>query len=210
MWSALSSHARHLLDVRSNLNASATVSECRHGAIQPGHDVGGRQSGALLSCAATISGAGARWWGAISTGGISLQRCVDQQHDSSAMSCERLCALQCTGSATVLSGSSIVVPTDGSPANAFHARRTVRQSTEIDYGLTLKSATPSPFLVDVTRNNCGSFARGGSRSGAKHSSTERRLVRSPGSSEASAASTWATRGRRVRIPSWWLAPWRVF
>ena len=77
MWSALSSHARHLLDVRSNLNASATVSECRHGAIQPGHDVGGRQSGALLSCAATISGAGLGGGAAISTGGILLQRCVD-------------------------------------------------------------------------------------------------------------------------------------
>jgi hypothetical protein len=84
MWSALSSHARHLLDVRSSRSASATVSECRHGAIQPGHDVGGRQSGALLSCAATISGAGLGGGAAISTGGILLQRCVDQQPTGSA------------------------------------------------------------------------------------------------------------------------------
>ena len=68
-----------LLDVRSSRSASATVSECRHGAIQPGHDVGGRQSGALFSCAATISGAGLGGGAAISTGGILLQRCVDQQ-----------------------------------------------------------------------------------------------------------------------------------
>ena len=106
MWSALNNHARHRRDVRSNLNASATVSECRHGAIQPGHDVGGRQSGALLSWAATISGAGDGGGAAISTGGIArsirvrtttgalaqrssrlalrafqvLQRCVVQQH----------------------------------------------------------------------------------------------------------------------------------
>ena len=72
MWSALNNHARHLLDVRSSRNASATVSECRHGAIHPGHDVGGRQSGALLSWAATISGAGDGGGAAISTGGIAL------------------------------------------------------------------------------------------------------------------------------------------
>jgi hypothetical protein len=74
MWSALNNQARHLLDVRSSRNASATVSECRHGAIQPGHDVGGRQSGALFSWAATISGAGDGGGAAISTGGIALIR----------------------------------------------------------------------------------------------------------------------------------------
>ena len=73
MWSALNNHARHLRDVRSSRSASATVSEWRHGAIQPGQDVGGRQSGALLSWAATISGAGLGGGAAISTGGIALR-----------------------------------------------------------------------------------------------------------------------------------------
>ena len=74
MWSALNNQARHLRDVRSSRSASATVSECRHGAIQPGHDVGGRQSGALFSWAATISGAGLGGGAAISTGGIPALR----------------------------------------------------------------------------------------------------------------------------------------